>query len=393
MPTKRLSKTLAAVVKRGLGKHDGSYRFIKRIAYLFISILKTVKFLSPINLSYYFFKPQGSSASGYVTNVKLRGISGLAFRSEGSPPVFVELLVDGTVVNRTFASQKVFEPTRYSGENCGYYLPMKEVWSHILHSQSIQVHAGGKPLQYRAGLFRRIVLPNRGAKKLSSESLIHLTNAGHLINKFGRIQKPRHESKEWADKAFGNYAVINSLFEKEFNKPLFAFYGAMLGYAREGGILPHDLDLDLAYFSEQKSPEEVRKEFFAIASRLEQLDIDVQPFTYKLQFKNSGLSVTPCWISDGVFSSTFGYVGDGFKVTREDILPLKKAEHDGHPLWLPNKPEAVAAYLYGKGWKYPDPGWKWLSEYKSWPVVLEARLTEKDLRELQNIKSISGEIH
>ena len=42
----------------------------------------------------------------------------------------------------------------------------------------------------------------------------------------------------------------------------------MLGYARDNGVMAHDCDLDLAYFSEKTTPSEVREEFFEIAEKL-----------------------------------------------------------------------------------------------------------------------------
>ncbi len=391
MAKKTFRKMLALNIKSIFGTHDSLYRLFKKVMYFFLWIVKKVHTLTPSNLSYYLFQPKDSSFPGYITFVTKKGIAGLAFSNEGSPPVCIELYIGETLINRTFATQKVRAPTKYAGLHCGFFLPMKEVWSHVPRSQSIKVLADGRPLTYRAGLQNERPLPNRGVNIIKNSDIEELINSGHLINKFGRIQKPRHESKAWSDKAFGNYERINKIFEQEFDKPLFAFYGVMLGFAREGGVLAHDLDLDLAYFSEKQSPEEVRKEFFEITKKLIQLDIPVQPFTYKLQFNHSGLSVTPCWISDGCFSSTFGYVGDGFTVQRDDIFPLAGVQHDGHQLWLPRNPQAVAAYLYGKGWKYPDPGWKWLSEYKNRPSIHQARLTEKDIRELLKQSEKNGE--
>jgi hypothetical protein len=220
--------------------------------------------------------------------------------------------------------------------------------------------------------------------------LAELVAEGCLINKFGRIQGNKDESAAWAGKVFGSYARLNEIFEKEFGKSLFVFYGVMLGFAREGGVLAHDLDLDLAYFSEETDPGSVRLEFRRIVERLVDLGVGAKPWTYKITFPGSGISVTPTWIAGGVFASSFGYVGDGFAVTRDDILPLSRAEHAGHGFYLPNNPRAVAAYLYGKGWKYPDPGWQWLAEYKDRPNILAARLTEKDLRELGALETAAS---
>ncbi|OHD26355.1 MAG: hypothetical protein A2Y38_00220 [Spirochaetes bacterium GWB1_59_5] len=382
MARKGIARTSAAALKRALGSNDAAYRLLKKVAYFLISIVKVLGSVSPRNLAYFIF-PEPAGFAGYVTRVDTRDIAGVAFCREGEPPVAVQLLVDGAVVNTTYATQKVLGPSKFAGTTIGFHFPMKGIWKHVRKDQVLQVLANGKPLRFRAGFGPGKPLTNKGVRKLSERGIVALTAEGNLINKFGRIQRPKDESRDWAEKTFGNYADLNAVFEREFGISLFVFYGAMLGYAREGGILAHDLDLDLAYFSEKTNPDDVRLEFYAITKRLMSVGVQAVPFTYKLQFKGSGLSVTPCWISDSGFSSTFGYVGDDYRVTREDILPLRKAEHDGHALNLPNNPQAVAAYLYGHGWKYPDPGWKWLPEYKNRPQILAARLTDRDVRELQ----------
>ena len=133
--------------------------------------------------------------------------------------------------------------------------------------------------------------------------------------------------------------------------------------------------------------DKVRIEFRGIAEKLIMAGVTVVAHSYKLSFGGVSLSMTPCWIANGSFSTTFGFVGDGFTVTREDILPLSVAKHDGFELLLPNNPQAVSAYVYGHGWKYPDPGWKWLPEYKNRPEILAARLTEADLAYLRGLSA------
>ncbi len=382
MAKKNAKKELAAAARRFFGAHDGAYAVAKKVGYFFIRLWRSIKAASPESIAYYAYPPAPPFDAGYVTRVDRRGISGVAFRSGGDAPAEVELRIDGEPINRTWASQKVQEPRKYAETQDGFFFPMKHVWELVSADQRIEVLAGGRPLRYKAGKGPGRPLPNRGAATVSGKGIVELVKEGHLINKFGRIQSPRQENAAWTDKAFGNYGKLNAIFEREFGKSLFVFYGTMLGFAREGSVLAHDLDLDLAYFSEESSPEKVKAEFRSVAERLIAAGVPVEPFTYKLQFHGSGLSVTPTFIAGGAFHSTFGYVGDGFAVARDDILPLMRAEHDGRELLLPRNPQAVAAYIYGKGWKYPDPGWKWLPEYKSWPAVLAARLSDKDVREL-----------
>ncbi len=391
MARKGMPRTIAAFIKRLFGHYDGVYHFFKKIMYFCISFIRFFRIITPVDLVYRIFPARAPMDAGYVTKVNSRGITGLAFYS-GKEPVKVDLLVDGKVINSTWSTQKVFFPSCYAGLTTGFYFPMKQIWQYILRGRKIEVLADGFPLRYRAGPGSGKTIPNRGVKRLSGKSIAELVSEGRLINKFGRIQGPRNESSQWASRVIGNYNELNEIFERLTGKSLFAFYGVLLGYAREGGVLAHDMDLDLAYFSEETDPDAVRREFKSITKKLIDAGITVKPHTYKLQFGGRGLSVTPCWISSGIFSSTFGYAGDGFSVKSSDIIPLKSVEHKGYKLLLPGNPAAVAKYLYGHGWKYPDPGWKWLSEYKNRPEILAARLKESDLKDLGKlVSSISND--
>ncbi len=380
MAKKGLIGSFSAWAKGAFGAGSVPFRTLKAVGRVFEGAVSLVAFLKPSDIAYRIFPPVPGVTPGYVVRSDRLRISGIAFPKPDGEPAEVELRVRGVAINRTYATQKVSEPTRYRGRGIGFNFPMKQVWGKIRSGDPVEVVATGGVLRFGAGA--GALIPKRGVGAVEGKDIVELVAEGRLINKFGRIQPPRHESGAWAERALGNYGRIDALFEREFGKRLFVFYGAMLGFAREGGILAHDLDLDLAYFSEATDPVEVRREFKDIARKLIALGTGAKPETYKITFPGSGLSVTPTWIADGVFASTFGYVGDGFLVTRDDILPLSEAAHLGYRLLLPRNPKAVAAYVYGKGWKYPDPGWKWLPEYKDRPNVLAGRLTDADLREL-----------
>jgi len=387
MASKGFRGKVSAGIKKGFGKHETAYTSIKQAVYKLFSLFGLLRVLSPADLAYRIFPPEAPLDGGYVTKVDKLGISGFAFRSESAIPAVVELIVDGKVINRTSASQKVPFPTLYAGSSSGFSFPMKHVWPSILRSQSIAVRSTGINLRYGAGRGPGANLPNKGVTKLDGKGIIELVEEGRVITKFGRLQVPRQENRAWAEKAFGNYGILNEIFQRTTGESLFAFYGVMLGFAREGGVLAHDMDLDLAYFSEMDTAEKVRVEFREIAGKLIMAGVTIVAHSYKLSFGGLSLSLTPCWIADGCFSTTFGFVGDGFTVTKEDIFPLSVAEHDGFELLLPHNPQAVSAYLYGYGWKYPDPGWKWLPEYKNRPEILAARLTEADLAYLRSLSA------
>ena len=374
-------------IKIFLEKNSIIYSIFRKIFRLPGVIINFVRIFSVNNLKAYFYPIKPPDFPGYITDFSRNGISGVAFGVDREKPLKIELLIDGFIINTTYATQKVLFPTKYKDEFIGFNFPMKEVWTHISRDQKLDIRTGdGKILRINADGRRDTQILKKYMSIAVKTNVIEFINKGNYINKFGRIRDNRGKITGWLEKVSISYNTLNELFENETGKSLFIFYGTMLGFAREGGVIAHDCDLDLAYFSEKTTPREVREEFLGIAEKLIKKEKDIIPFVYKLLFKKMGLSVTPCWISeDGVFSTTFGYVGDNYRVVKEDILPLKKVNFSGSELYLPNNPVNVAKYVYGRGWKYPDPGWKWLPEYKSHKPVLEGRLTVSQVDELQKL--------
>lgn len=367
-----------------LEKNKTVYNFFRKVKKIPIILSDMIKTLSLNNLKSYLYPINPPENVGYITQVNKYGISGLAIGENKTVPLKVDLFVDGVMINSTYASQKLSFPTKYRNENHGFYFPMNKIWQFISPEQKIEIKSD--IYSFRMNADRQDFITDRYKTDKPKQNIVDLIEEGRIINKFGKAQIHRDNSSSWLNKVTDSYIALNDVFEKEAGVSLFIFYGTMLGYAREGGVMAHDCDLDLAYFSEKKSPEEVREEFFKITQKMAQLDLALIPFNYKMLFKKLGLSVTPCWVSgDGIFSSTFGYVGDGFTVTRDDILPLKKVEFGTEQLYLPNNAVNVSKYIYGRGWKYPDPGWKWLPEYKNHKPVLEGRLSLSQVRKLEKL--------
>jgi len=138
-------------------------------------------------------------------------------------------------------------------------------------------------------------------------------------------------------------------------------YGALLGAVREGGMIAHDSDTDLCYFSHHSEPVDIIRESHRIERELKLLGWDV------LRMSAADLKVV--WpLDDGrrihidVFAS-FVIGGElyilGEKRGRfdlDDLLPLGTVTLDGHEFAAPRHPEAMLVYLYGEGWRVPDPG-------------------------------------
>lgn len=140
-------------------------------------------------------------------------------------------------------------------------------------------------------------------------------------------------------------------------------FGTLLGAAREGGVIGHDSDVDLAYLSDQATPAEMTLELHRIARALRRHGMKV--------LAKSGSFITVVFTSpDGGQSSidvyTCFYVGTHLHETatvrqvvpRSAILPLRELEFEGRLLPAPADPDAMLAVSYGPGWRVPDPSFK-----------------------------------
>src|SRR6056297_1182042 len=181
MAKKGLPGVIAATTKRMFGTHERAYSFVKKTGYFFISLLRGLKILLPQDLAYRIFPPEKNGETGYVTRVTKLGISGLAFPAGDGTPAKVDLLIDGTRINRTWATQKVHSPSKYGGTMMGFYFPMKQVWKHVEKKWEIKVLANGRTLRYQAGPGKGAAVPNRGVGKVRETRIIDLVNDGYLI--------------------------------------------------------------------------------------------------------------------------------------------------------------------------------------------------------------------
>jgi SAM-dependent methyltransferase len=138
-------------------------------------------------------------------------------------------------------------------------------------------------------------------------------------------------------------------------------YGALLGAVREGGMIAHDSDTDLCYFSHHGDPVDIIRENHRIERELKQLGWDV--------LRMSAADLKVIWpLEDGrrvhidIFAS-FVIAGELYILGEkrgpfdlDDLLPLGTVTLDGHRFAAPRNPEAMLVYLYGEGWRVPDPG-------------------------------------
>jgi SAM-dependent methyltransferase len=185
-----------------------------------------------------------------------------------------------------------------------------------------------------------------------------------MIDKWGLLQRPfSARDSSVVEQMVDVTDRILEVMETECGVHGWIAFGTLLGAAREGKVIGHDSDIDLAYLSERATPAEMVVELYQIARALRRHGMKV--------LNKSGAFITVVFASaDKAMASidiyTCFYVGDLLyetatvrtPVPRSAILPLTELSFEGRMLPAPADPGAMLAVSYGPGWRVPDPSFK-----------------------------------
>ncbi len=143
--------------------------------------------------------------------------------------------------------------------------------------------------------------------------------------------------------------------------------GTLLGVVRDGKLIEHDDDIDLAVELSAKTQKEAAAEWIEIRDLLEKMDLfdheaNKNPTIHKLTSKEVNgrfveIDLFPLWYQDtDEGERAWLYPHTRGELKREDIFPLKACDVSG--LMLPAVPEKMLALNYGENWQTPDPLWR-----------------------------------
>lgn len=141
-------------------------------------------------------------------------------------------------------------------------------------------------------------------------------------------------------------------------------YGALLGAIRDGRMLAHDSDTDVCYLSPHHDPVDVIRESYRVERVLRDRGWNV------LRMSGGDVKVL-LPLSDGrvchidVFvafhaAGRFFQLGNrSGQLDRSAILPVSTIALHGHDFPAPADPEAMLRFVYGPGWRTPDPSFRY----------------------------------
>ena len=151
--------------------------------------------------------------------------------------------------------------------------------------------------------------------------------------------------------------------------------GTLLGVTREGGLIGHDDDVDLAVVLDAGSEEEAAAEWQRLHGWLSERGL-TEPAAQKtpeiVKLTTMGeveVDLFPAWVQEGrayVYPHTYG------DLEAEAVLPLRPCGVTGYK--IPREAERMLAVNYGEGWRAPDPLFKfpWAAANARFARFLEA---------------------
>jgi Methyltransferase domain len=141
-------------------------------------------------------------------------------------------------------------------------------------------------------------------------------------------------------------------------------YGALLGAIRDGRMLGHDSDTDLCYLSGHTSPVDVIRESYRVERVMRDRGWDVLrmsggDFKVLLPLSDGRLCHIDVFVAFHTAGRFFQLGNRSGFLGRSAILPVSTVSLHGHDFAAPADPEVMLRFIYGPGWRTPDPSFRY----------------------------------
>ncbi|MGY2078086.1 MULTISPECIES: class I SAM-dependent methyltransferase [unclassified Blastococcus] len=182
-----------------------------------------------------------------------------------------------------------------------------------------------------------------------------------VVNKWGRLgQAFADAAPGMVERMLDHMTAIRELLESELGPVVYVTCGTLLGPVREGRLLPHDDDADLAYLSRYEHPADVALESFAVGRLLRAAGYEVVRLSVghlQVVFSHEGrpdhyVDVFPGFVLGDHWMQHFMIRAEA---SREDLLPPSRVQVSGREEPAPRDQELALRAVYGEGWRTPDP--------------------------------------
>ena len=189
---------------------------------------------------------------------------------------------------------------------------------------------------------------------------------GHplAVNKVGNLTRVFSETDDDARGEIlrGTARVLDDLREHG-GVEAFLNYGCLLGAIRTGRMIGTDCDADLCYLSEQTHPADVILESYRLERAMtargwRTVRMSGGDFKVLLRLADGRtcyVDVFVAFYAEGTFYQLGNRSG---QLPRSAVTPTSTVVLEGVEMPAPADPEAMLAFVYGPGWRVPDPSFK-----------------------------------
>lgn len=193
-----------------------------------------------------------------------------------------------------------------------------------------------------------------------SGRLLSLSKWGRMNQSFADLEP---ELLDWyLDRA----EDVLALLADEAGVPAFLAYGSLLGAARAGRFIGHDMDIDLGYLSASQTPADAMLESFAIERLLRERGWWVQRqnggFLQVFFLQPGGgwrnVDIFTMFVEPGV-GRIYGLNDTATAAGRDAVVPLRSITLEGRPFPAPANTDVFMQAAYGPSWRVPDPNFSY----------------------------------
>jgi SAM-dependent methyltransferase len=227
-------------------------------------------------------------------------------------------------------------------------------------------------LRFLDGVAEVTLRDHRTSEALWSDTVVFAGGSGPIriedaegrpvaLTKWGRLNHPFDASDRDAIEGYlDQVEEVLAFLRDDCGRPAFLSYGSLLGAVREGGLIGHDVDVDVGYLSARTHPADVLLESYAIERRL-------RAHGWRVRRENGGFLALFLAQNDGTTRNldvfTCFQVEDHLYQVHDTripgdatlVAPVRPVSFEGRELPGPARAEAMLEAAYGPGWRVPDP--------------------------------------
>ncbi len=186
-----------------------------------------------------------------------------------------------------------------------------------------------------------------------------------MLDKWGRLIRPlADEGDNRLNAVMEEVQKVLKVLREDAEVEPFICYGTLLGAVRDGKLIGHDNDIDVAYVSDHAHPVDVVREGFRVERALRRHGWVVRRgsgvrLNVRLRLDDGSLRCVDVFTAHWVEGILFIHSDTGFALPRTTILPLGSVELMGRRLPAPAQPEILLEATYGPRWRVPDPSFRY----------------------------------